>query len=119
MSDIEIRIEGRAGRITLRRPQALNALSYDMAMAIETALDVWASDDAVSLLLLDAEGDKAFCAGGDVTDLYRRGVAGDLAYGRRFWRDEYRMNRKLFHFPKPVVALMQEAQVVLVPQDTM
>lgn len=107
MSDIEIRIEGRAGRITLRRPQALNALSYDMAMAIETALDVWASDDAVSLLLLDAEGDKAFCAGGDVTDLYRRGVAGDLAYGRRFWRDEYRMNRKLFHFPKPVVALMQ------------
>ena len=30
MSDLAIRIEGRAGRITLTRPQALNALSYDM-----------------------------------------------------------------------------------------
>ena len=39
MTDISIRIEGRAGRITLQRPKALNALTYDMVLAIETALD--------------------------------------------------------------------------------
>ena len=38
MSDIAIRIEGRAGRITLQRPKALNALTYDMLIAIEKAL---------------------------------------------------------------------------------
>ena len=107
MSDISIRTEGRAGRITLTRPKALNALTYDMCRAIAHALDAWAQDDAVALVVIDAEGDKAFCAGGDITSLYEAGKAGDLAYGRRFWRDEYRMNAAIAEFPKPVVALMQ------------
>ena len=38
-SDIHIRKEGRAGRITLTRPRALNALTYEMCTAIEAALD--------------------------------------------------------------------------------
>ncbi|KAJ54485.1 enoyl-CoA hydratase [Actibacterium mucosum KCTC 23349] len=107
MSDIDIRITGHAGRITLTRPKALNALSYDMAMAIEAALDAWAGDDRVKLIVMDAEGDKAFCAGGDIAEIYKTGTAGDYDYGRRFWRDEYRMNAKMFTFPKPVVSLMQ------------
>ena len=44
MSDIDIRKTGRAGRITLTRPKALNALSYDMCLAIEKALDDWRED---------------------------------------------------------------------------
>ena len=43
MADIDIRVTGRAGRITLTRPQALNAMSYDMCMAIDAAL----SEDGV------------------------------------------------------------------------
>ena len=39
--DIHIRIEGRAGRITLDRPKALNALTYDMVRAIDAALIDW------------------------------------------------------------------------------
>jgi len=105
--DIHIRKEGRAGRITLTRPKALNALSYDMAMAIEAALDDWRDDPEVALVLLDAEGDKAFCAGGDIQQLYDTGRAGDFAYGRRFWADEYRLNAKIAEYPKPYVALMQ------------
>ncbi len=107
MSDIHIRKEGRAGRITLTRPKALNALSYAMCLEIEKALDTWALDDDVHVLLLDAEGDRAFCAGGDIVEMYETGTAGDYAYGRRFWRDEYRMNAKLFEFPKPVVSFLQ------------
>jgi len=41
MSDIRIRRTGRAGRITLNRPDALNAMTYDMCRAIEAALDDW------------------------------------------------------------------------------
>jgi enoyl-CoA hydratase len=59
------------------------------------------------MLVIDAEGDKAFCAGGDIAELYRTGTAGDFAFGRQFWRDEYRMNAKLFHFPKPVATFLQ------------
>ncbi|AHM05391.1 3-hydroxyisobutyryl-CoA hydrolase [Roseibacterium elongatum DSM 19469] len=105
--DIQIRVEGRAGRITLTRPKALNALTWDMCLKIEAALDAWAKDDAVALLIIDAEGDKAFCAGGDIAVMYETGKAGDFDYGRRFWADEYRMNAKMFNFPKPVVSLMQ------------
>ncbi|MGR3839726.1 MAG: enoyl-CoA hydratase/isomerase family protein [Cognatishimia sp.] len=107
MSDINIRKIGRTGRITLTRPQALNALSYPMCLAIEDALDAWATDDDVAMVIIDAEGDRAFCAGGDIQEMYDTASAGDFAYGRRFWADEYRMNAKMFDFPKPVATFMQ------------
>ena len=107
MSDILIRIEGRAGRVTLNRPQALNALSYDMCLALDAALQAWADDPRVSVVVLDAVGDRAFCAGGDIADMYATGMAGDFAYGRRFWRDEYRLNARLAGYGKPVVSFLQ------------
>ena len=107
MVDIDIRIEGKIGRITLDRPDALNALTYDMTSAVEVALDDWANDDRVALILIDAAGDKAFCAGGDIQQMYETASAGDYEFGRKFWRDEYRMNAKLANFPKPFIALMQ------------
>ena len=107
MADIDIRIEGKIGRITLNRPKALNALSYDMITAIEGALDDWAHAPDVALILIDAVGEKAFCSGGDIQEMYDTASAGDFEYGRRFWADEYRMNAKLANFPKPFIALMQ------------
>lgn len=107
MSDISIRITGRAGRITLTRPKALNALTYDMCLAIEAALDAWAQDDAVACVVIDATGERAFCSGGDIAELYDTGTRGDYAYGRKFWADEYRLNNKIFSYPKPVVSFLQ------------
>lgn len=107
MTDIAIRIAGRAGRITLTRPKALNALSYDMCRALDAALVAWAGDPAVALVVVDAEGDRAFCAGGDIAELYAEGLRGNHDYGRAFWRDEYRMNARIGAYPKPVVSLVQ------------
>ena len=107
MPDIHIRKAGKIGHITLDRPKALNALSYEMCLEIEAALDAWRDDDQVAMILFDAKGDRAFCAGGDIVEMYETGRAEDYDYGRRFWRDEYRMNAKLFEFPKPVASLMQ------------
>lgn len=106
MSDIDIRTEGRTGRITLTRPKALNALTYKMCLAVDRALDTWRDDPQVALVLLDAEGEKAFCAGGDIAEMYRTGTEGDLDFGRRFWRDEYRMNARLAEYPKPIVSFL-------------
>ncbi|WP_299559635.1 enoyl-CoA hydratase/isomerase family protein [uncultured Sulfitobacter sp.] len=107
MSDIDIRVVGKAGRITLNRPKALNALTYDMCLAVETALDGWRDDPAVALIVIDAAGDRAFCSGGDIADLYETGLKGNYAYGQKFWADEYRMNNKIFSYPKPVVSFLQ------------
>ncbi len=107
MSDVAIRREGHAGRITLTRPKALNALTYEMCLEIDAALKAWARDSAVALVLIDAEGEKAFCAGGDIAQIYATGRAGDYSYARRFWRDEYRMNARIAAYPKPVVSFMQ------------
>ena len=92
MDDLKIRKDRAAGRITLTRPQALNALSHEMANAVRAALDAWRDDDAVKLVILDAEGDKAFCAGGDIAAIYHAAKAGDHTVGQRFFADEYQMN---------------------------
>ena len=107
MSDLHIRAEGRAGRITLTRPQALNALTHAMVRDIDATLAAWEGDDSVAFVLVDAEGPRAFCAGGDIAEVYASGRRGDFASGARFWADEYRMNARMARYPKPCVALMQ------------
>ena len=107
MSDIHIRTTGRAGRITLNRPDALNALTYEMCLAIEAAIDAWATDAQIALVIIDAVGDRAFCAGGDIQEMYDTATRGNFEYGRKFWADEYRLNNKIAHFPKPYIAFMQ------------
>ncbi|MRX49059.1 enoyl-CoA hydratase/isomerase family protein [Paracoccus sp. S-4012] len=107
MDDLAIRKDRRAGRITFTRPQALNALTHDMALAIEAALNAWRNDPEVRLVVIDAEGERAFCAGGDIAALWRAAKAGDHAVGRRFFADEYRMNAAVANYRKPVVAFMQ------------
>lgn len=107
MDDLNIRRDRHAGRITLNRPKALNALSHEMAKAIKAALDGWRDDPAVKLVIIDAEGDRAFCAGGDIAAVYHGGRAGDHGIGQRFFADEYRMNATIKDYPKPVVAFMQ------------
>ena len=107
MSEIDIRVEGRAGRITLRRPRALNAVTHDMVRAIRAALPRFAADRGVAVVVIDAEGERAFSAGGDIASIYEDLTAGRFDRARQFWRDEYPMNAAIARFPKPVVSLMQ------------
>lgn len=107
MPDAFIRQTGPSGRITLNRPDALNAMTYEMCLKIETALDRWRADDGVAHVVIDAAGDRAFCAGGDIAQLYETGREGDFAFGQKFWADEYRLNAKIFNYPKPVISFLQ------------
>ncbi|MBZ4021712.1 enoyl-CoA hydratase [Rhodobacter sp. TJ_12] len=101
------RKQGRAGRLTFNRPKALNALDESMAGVIETALDQWRDDPEVALVIIDAAGERAFCAGGDIAAVYHAGRAGNFELGAQFWRAEYRMNAKIAEYPKPIIAFMQ------------
>lgn len=103
-NEIIVRVEGRAGRITLNRPKALNALTYEQVLVMSETLERWRTDDAVQLVILDGAGDRALCAGGDVLTFYEcRDDQG--AYARKFWRDEYVLNAAIARYPKPYVAL--------------
>jgi enoyl-CoA hydratase len=102
--EVLIRREGRAGRITMNRPKALNALTYGMVRQIWDALVAWKTDPAVELVLLDGAGDRALCAGGDVRSLYDSRTEGS-GLARTFWRDEYQVNALIGRYPKPYVAL--------------
>ena len=107
MSDISLRIQGKAGRITLQRPEALNAMTYDMCLAIEKALIEWKNDPIVKLVIIDALGEKAFCSGGDISDLYEAGLTKNYSYGKKFWADEYRLNALIANYSKPYISFMQ------------
>lgn len=107
MGGMIIRKDRRAGRITFDRPEALNALSHEMALAIDRALIDWRDDPEVALVIIDAVGERAFCAGGDIAAVWRAARAGDHEVGRAFFRDEYRMNARIAEYPRPVVAFMQ------------
>lgn len=102
--EVLIRREGRAGRITLNRPKALNALTYAMVGQIWDALVAWRDDPTIELVILDGAGDRALCAGGDVRSLYDSRVQGS-ALARAFWRDEYRLNALIGRYPKPYIAI--------------
>jgi enoyl-CoA hydratase len=102
--DVLIRREGRAGRITMNRPAALNALTLGMVRKIWAALTAWVDDPAVHLVLLDGAGGKALCAGGDVRSLYDSRTQGS-ALPRTFWSEEYPLNALIGRYPKPYVAL--------------
>lgn len=103
--DLIVAREGAAGIIRLNRPKAINALSYEMSVGIDAALDRFEADPAIGLVLLEGAGERGLCAGGDIRGLYESSRAGgDL--GKRFWRQEYIMNARIAHFPKPYVAFM-------------
>lgn len=104
VDEVLVRREGRAGRITMNRPKALNALTYAMVGRIWAALAAWKDDPAVQLVLLDGAGERGLCAGGDVRSLYDSRSQGS-GFARTFWRDEYRLNALIARYPKPYVAI--------------
>ncbi|MEH6474583.1 MAG: crotonase/enoyl-CoA hydratase family protein [Sneathiella sp.] len=57
--------EGRIARVTLNRPDALNAISMDMPRAIRNAIERANDDDAIHVIILQGSG-RAFCSGYDL-----------------------------------------------------
>lgn len=109
MSEPEILFEVKdgLGLITLNRPKALNALTHGMILELERLIPGWEKNPAVKAVVLRGAGDRAFCAGGDVTNLYRESrdpQGGTLR--RDFFYDEYIVNRRIYRYAKPWISLI-------------
>ena len=87
--------------LTLNRPEALNALSFELIGQIGKAFDEVAASDARALIITGA-GEKAFCAGADISELTGRSLAGQKA-GAELGQ---KMFAKLDRLPMPSIALV-------------
>lgn len=103
--DVIIRELGALRRITLNRPQALNAITLDMVATMTARMRAWAEDPAVGAVLIDGAGERAFCAGGDIRALYDAAKSGG-PLPAQFWATEYKLNVLIARYPKPVIAIM-------------
>jgi enoyl-CoA hydratase len=108
--DLIVGSVGALRRITLNRPQALNAITLDMAVAMTALLREWQSDRSIGAVLIDGAGERGFCAGGDIRALYeasrnKQPIAAD-ALPARFWATEYKLNVLIARYAKPIVAVM-------------
>lgn len=98
--------EGNIGLITLDSPATLNALSGSMIGEIQATLDEWARAEHISLVIFRGAGERAFCAGGNIRELYGAlSGDGDPDIPARFFANEYRMDYSLHCFPKPVITI--------------
>jgi len=95
----------RIGRATINNPGARNALTLDMLEPFYKQLRAWDSDTGITAIMIDASGDTAFCAGGDIVALYK-GLTGqgDPDYPDRFFTLEYRLCHAIHMLATPCVA---------------
>src|ERR1700738_3479079 len=63
---IKFAITGKIARITLDRPEKLNALDPEMLAALEDAVSEAEQSREVRVIILEAAGEKAFCVGADI-----------------------------------------------------
>lgn len=90
--------------VRLNAPDSLNALSLDMIEMIRPCLDQVRKDDSVVALLLRGSGERAFCAGGDIVQLYHA-IQGEIdqAFIERWFMAEYAMDYTFYSYPKPII----------------
>lgn len=92
-------------RITLNRPQAINALTHDMMTAMYEALASWNKDDDVTAVEIAGAGERGFCAGADVRALAE--VVADGGTFLPFLETEYAVDMLIANYPKPVTSFMR------------
>jgi len=103
----------RIGVATLASEKTLNALSLDMVHLLTPQLRQWARDPEIAMVLLQAQGEKAFCAGGDLQKIYtsmrehhaspaRDDIRGNQ-YAAEFFEHEYRLDYEIHTYPKPIL----------------
>jgi len=76
MSSVLYECKGQIARITLNRPEAMNAFTPDTLQQLGQHLQAFDKDDALRVAILTGAGDKAFCAGADLKNYSKKEAAG-------------------------------------------
>ena len=73
-NNIRVETEDGLATITVSRPKALNALNAETIAELEQAFSELEHDDTTRVVIITGEGDKAFVAGADITELKKAGL---------------------------------------------
>ena len=96
----------RIGVATLNSEKSLNALSLPMVELLLPQMQAWKDNNDIAMVVLQGAGDKAFCAGGDIRDLYHsmKDAPGTFQpYVTEFFTKEYTLDYLIHTFDKPVL----------------
>lgn len=99
------RKENGIGWIIFNNPQKRNAVSQEMSAAMAVALDDYARDPAVRVVILRGEGDKAFVSGADISQFAEKRAT--MEQVRSAEKISENANRALRECPKPTIALIR------------
>lgn len=90
--------------VHLNSERSLNALTLEMIELILPRLDQAAADERIKAVLLTSAGEKAFCAGGDVVNLYKSITnEANSSFPVDYFTAEYTIDYRIHTFPKPFI----------------
>ena len=98
------RITGAAGHVIFNNPERYNAVSLEMWDAVEIALNTFAEDERVRVVILSGEGGKAFVSGADISKFEKERGSKDAT-------EHYNARLKVVYntienYPKPTIAMI-------------
>jgi enoyl-CoA hydratase/carnithine racemase len=99
------RKDGAIGWIIFNNPQKRNAMSLEMSQATAAAMEDYAKDPAIRVVIMRGEGDKAFVSGADISQFKER--RSNLEQVRAAEAISERTNRAIRDCPKPVIAMIR------------
>jgi enoyl-CoA hydratase len=103
-SKIQILAEAPVARITLNRPEKLNALDPEMLVALEAGLDLLEGRRDIRVVILQATGEKAFCVGADINAWT---ALSPLQMWSDWIRHGHRVFSRLIQLRQPVICAIQ------------
>ncbi len=104
---------GAVHTVTINRPERRNAMTWEVIAGLREQVARAKADPAVRVVVLTGAGDKAFCAGADLSGMVPRQPDGDPAdtddfashHRARGWLAE--LFEELWHLGKPTIARVQ------------
>lgn len=99
------RKEGAIGWVVFNNPEKRNAMSLEMSEATAAAMEGYAKDPDIRLVILRGQGEKAFISGADISQFKDR--RSNLEQVRAAEAISERCNKAIRECPKPVIAMIR------------
>lgn len=99
-------VKNGIGWLKINRPEVLNAINTEVVELLTNALEKWEKDSNVVFVCLYGEGQKGFCAGGDMRKFYDLKAEDVISYAEKFFSTEYRLDALMHNYSKPILAYM-------------
>jgi enoyl-CoA hydratase/carnithine racemase len=93
------------GRFIFNQPQKHNAISFEMWQGISHAMNDFAADDSVRVVVLSGAGEKAFSAGADISQFAEKRA--DMDGVEEYERVALKAHDDLTYIDKPTIAMIQ------------